>query len=507
MELDLRTETLRCWETVCRMTLEQEATTEAIVPDACPDVWQVLDGEGRLFLQRKEAQEGKAECAGLIRTSILYQPEGGEGVRSLEVTAPFSISPEVPRLTRQCALYVQARVLSVDVHLLNPRKVLVRVGYALEITGYAPAALALAAGAEEPEQWGLRQRMENRSTLSAVAVQEKTFTYSDVLVLPSGKPEAEELMRTRADCVCAEAKVIGNKLVFKGEVTVQTLCRDREGGLFSSEFHLPYSQIMDAGEESEEGLCQLHLSLSEIHCTLNQEDGRSIQAELEMQAQAVIRKEQTCTLLRDLYSTSYEVETQEKEIALSHLSGQGEEQETLREVLEAGGELTDLYDIQVRLGRTSQSWEGQERILRQEAEIAALYRSAEGMGCLHRTVTVSHRLTGQEAGDCLFTCQLLRDPNGSVTGKGVEVAADLSFRWMTVEGETVTAIQTVNAGEKRTDGEDTPSVSLRTVKPGETLWDVAKSCAAGDREILEASGLTSEELYPGQMLLIPRRVG
>ena len=53
MELELRQETVRGWESVCRATLEQEETAEMIVPDACPDIWQVLDGEARLLLQRK----------------------------------------------------------------------------------------------------------------------------------------------------------------------------------------------------------------------------------------------------------------------------------------------------------------------------------------------------------------------------------------------------------------------------------------------------------------------
>ena len=503
MELELRKETIRCWETVCRMTLEQEATTETIVPDACPDVWQVLDGEGCLLLQRKEAMDGRAECAGLIRTSILYRPEGGEGVRAMEVTTPFSVSPEVPRLTRRCLLKVRARVLSVDVHLLNPRKVLVRVGYLLEIEGCAPAALTPALQVEEPEKWGIRQRTETVSGLVAAAVQEKSFTYSDALVLPAGKPEAEELLRTRAECICTEAKIIGNKLVFKGEAVLRLLFRDGEGMPFGADFHLPYSQIMDAGEESEDGFCDLDLSLSEVKCTLDGEDRRSLQVELEMQAQAVIRKETECTLLRDLYSTDYEVETETADFSLSRLSGQGEEQETVREVLEADAPAAELYDVQVRLGRTGQSWDGKDRILRQEAEVAVLYRWEEGVGCLRRTVAVNHRLSGQGAGDCLFACQLLRAPTVAPAGKGAEVSFDLSFRWMTMEGETVSAVSAVSAGAKRERGADAPSVLLRAVKPGETLWDVAKRCAAGEQEILEASGLSAGELYAGQMLVIP----
>ena len=50
MELELRRENVRCWQAVCRTTLEQEETAECIVPDACPDIWQVLDSRGRMLL-------------------------------------------------------------------------------------------------------------------------------------------------------------------------------------------------------------------------------------------------------------------------------------------------------------------------------------------------------------------------------------------------------------------------------------------------------------------------
>lgn len=89
MELELRQETARGWETVCRATLEQEETAEMIVPDACPDIWQVLDGEARLLLQRKEAQDGRGEFSGLLKTTILYQPEGEGRMAPWRSPCPF----------------------------------------------------------------------------------------------------------------------------------------------------------------------------------------------------------------------------------------------------------------------------------------------------------------------------------------------------------------------------------------------------------------------------------
>ena len=372
MELELRQETVRGWESVCRATLEQEETAEMIVPDACPDIWQVLDGEARLLLQRKEPQDGKGEFSGLLKTTILYQPEGEQGLRAMEVTLPFSASPELTQLTRRSMLHVIPRVLSVDVHLLNPRKVLVRVGYCLDIEGFEPQARSLTSLVEEPERYGIRQKTGELRSFQTVYAQEKAFTYQDTVVLPAGRPDAVELLRTRAQCTCTEARVIGSKLVFKGEAMLQLLCRGEDGALFTGEFHLPYSQIMDAGEDSEEGMCSMDLLFTDVKCTPVEEDRRSFQVELAVQAQAVLRREVTVPILTDLYSTAYEVQPEEVTCPVLHLLGQGEEQESVREVVGTQGLPGNLLDVQARLGRTGQSQEGEDHMLTQEVELVEL---------------------------------------------------------------------------------------------------------------------------------------
>ena len=398
MELELRQETVRGWESVCRATLEQEETAEMIVPDACPDIWQVLDGEARLLLQRKEPQDGKGEFSGLLKTTILYQPEGEQGLRAMEVTLPFSASPELTQLTRRSMLHVIPRVLSVDVHLLNPRKVLVRVGYCLDIEGFEPQARSLTSLVEEPERYGIRQKTGELRSFQTVYAQEKAFTYQDTVVLPAGRPDAVELLRTRAQCTCTEARVIGSKLVFKGEAMLQLLCRGEDGALFTGEFHLPYSQIMDAGEDSEEGMCSMDLLFTDVKCTPVEEDRRSFQVELAVQAQAVLRREVTVPILTDLYSTAYEVQPEEVTCPVLHLLGQGEEQESVREVVGTQGLPGNLLDVQARLGRTGQSQEGEDQMLTQEVELVVLYDTEEGLASARQKVVVQHRLSGQSGG-------------------------------------------------------------------------------------------------------------
>lgn len=505
MELELRQETVQCWETACRTTIEQEETAEMIVPDARPDIGQVVDGETRLLLQRKEPQEGKAEFSGLLKTTILYRPEGEGGLQTMEVTLPFSASPELSCITRGSMLRVTPRVLSTDVHLLNPRKVLVRVGCCLELEVYTPQTLSPASFVEEGESYGVRQRSGLLESMVTVCAQEKDFTYSDMLTLPAGRPDAAELLRTRAECTCTEAKVIGSKLVFKGEAILKLLCRGEDDGVFSADFRLPYSQLMEVGEGNEDSLCALKIFFSDMKCALVEGEQRSFQVELALQAQAVLRRQVEVPVLTDLYSTEYELESESSTLSTLRLVQQDQTQETLREVLPLQEEATGLLDVQIRLGRLDQGREGKDLVLKQQAELMALYETSEGIAGVKKGITVAHRIP--EGGDmtCLYQAEVLREPTAVLSEEGVEITFPLAFHWMLLEKGSTQAISRVDLGEKREDADGQPSVVLRAVRQGESLWDVAKAYRTSDGAILEATGLTSGELYPGQMLLIPRK--
>ena len=54
------------------------------------------------------------------------------------------------------------------------------------------------------------------------------------------------------------------------------------------------------------------------------------------------------------------------------------------------------------------------------------------------------------------------------------------------------------------EGGEKPSAIIRSVRPGEGLWDIAKRYRTTEDEIADANALGNTTLFTGQMLLIPR---
>lgn len=125
MELELRQNYIGYWESRNPKVITKEEVSEMIVPDACPDILQILDGDGTILLQRRDALDGQVSYSGYVKVNVLYEPDGEGTLCSMETALPISSTVEMPEIHGQTKLIILPHVEKVDIHLLNPRKVLI----------------------------------------------------------------------------------------------------------------------------------------------------------------------------------------------------------------------------------------------------------------------------------------------------------------------------------------------------------------------------------------------
>ena len=257
--------------------------------------------------------------------------------------------------------------------------------------------------------------------------------------------------------------------------------------------------------ESEGDVCRVSLLLTDVSCVSDPADRRSFTVDLNLTAQGEVCRSASVPMLSDLYSTAYDLEVRREEASFPSLLVRDEAQETARVVLP--GEMETCENVSVTLGRASLRKEGEDLLLEQTLRVSALCGGENGPVGLEKTELLTHRIPDGEGSRCLWTAELSGEPTQSIAGEGLEVTVPLTFRWLLLEERTAPVIRQVKVGEKLVRGEDAPSLIIRAVREGQTLWDIAKAHAAAQEDIMAASGLTEEELYPGQLLLIPRSAG
>lgn len=507
MELELERTPLDGFTAVLDTAVAQEETLESIVPDACPDLLSICDTEGVVCLHRKEAMEGRVELSGTIHAMLLCQPDGEVGLRRLEVDLPFTCTADSVDITPGCQVVAEPRLRGADARLVNPRKVLVRADLVVDTQVFAPMTDWACAAVLDPEQAGVEQLSESCETCVTVCVQEKSFPFSDELTLPGSRPEAEALLKWRAALECSEAKVIGSKLIFKGSARLQVLYRCTDGGLSTGEFELPISQLMEISGAGEEAMCQVRLVLTDLTCELDDGDGRTLSVSMGLLAQAVVREERSLTLLTDVYSTLYDLNTEIRSLTLSRVADRGEREIAVRELLETGILPQDVMDAYVTMGDVAQTREGERLSLTAQVNVNLLCRTEEGeVSAVTRTIPVTCPVELPEGARCTCRCTCTAPVYAAPASGGVEVRFPVRFAYLALTGSKAAAVSTVTFDENAPqDHTGQPSIVLRMVTGGERLWDIAKAYGTTARDVMQANALEEEELPDGQLLLIPRK--
>ena len=502
--MEFERDTIISYDTVAEATLCQEETLESIVPDACPDILRIVDVCGQATLTGKQAREGAFQVSGAVRASILYQPEGGGGLRRMEVSLPFTCQGDAPGLTERGTVLASPRLRCAEARALNPRKVLLRVDLAVDVTACQPVERPICSGVTGPDEEGLCQRQFQGEHYQLCAVQEKPFTFSDQVRL-QGTGESPVLLAVRAQPVCTESKLIGSKLIFKGMVELYLLLQEAGGTISASHESMPFSQIIEAAGAGEEGDCQVEVEVASVQCDQMPGDGRELDVTLELLAQARVYSRRPVTLLQDLYSTANLMEVERENQPLCSLTEQSVRPQAVRELLETGEMVRSIVDARLALGQVRQSREGKELVLTAEAWITVLYLDEnELVQCIRRSIPVTCRLECPEGAKCSCFCACPGEVFAAPAAGGVEVRFTVEFHCLTTETTNLPAVTGARMGEARGAGEgQRPSVVLRMPSPGEELWDIAKAHGTTMEQILQANELEEDALPMGRMLLIP----
>jgi len=505
MELSLNQQYLNYYETVLVRTLSHEETIEAIVPDAKPDILSVADTEGQVNLKAKQAQEGRCELAGVISLSILYLPEGGAGLQRMDVGIPFTATFDDGAISNAARLIAEPKVVRAETRLLNPRKILVRVEIATVLRVLVPRSAAICAQAEAESALGLEQRSGTESGYWTTAVEEKAFSINEDLSIPNGRPAAASVLKYRTSLLSGESKLIGNKLVFKGELLLQVVYLCVEDGAEQISFTLPFSQIMEingTGDETDTSVC---IYQTDVECRLAGEEGRTLQFSIGLVSQVTISEKRSHTMLRDIYSTEQLLETEEKSYQFACLQERGERTQNLREIVETPVVPIQVLDAYATTGPVIQSREGGQLVFTCDVTAHLLYEGDDGsVGQINEEFQISQTVEG--GADC--TCQANFRAVGELVAvsvaAGIEVRILLTFSYEAIASRICTAVCDVQLAGERERESAQPSLVLRSVAD-ESLWDIAKHYGITRQDVMQANDLESEEQLAGRVLLIPQR--
>ena len=225
MQINVITQSVGVEETLGSCTAEQPIDADITLPDYCPDIRRVLKCLVTPRITAVQTAGDRATADGSAGVCVIYTDEQGT-VCCFEQTYPFSKYADLKGADENCCVNVRAYTQYANCRAVSPRRLDIHavVSVAFGISGVKEEEIITGA-----EGAGIQLRCCDSRTASLVACTETAFPMSETVPLPDGDPAVSCVLSAQAAALAQEIKVISNKLLVKGELTVSAVCRG-EGG-------------------------------------------------------------------------------------------------------------------------------------------------------------------------------------------------------------------------------------------------------------------------------------
>lgn len=512
MDIYLNKEKINYVKNVLNTSLPNEETMEMIVPDALPDILRIVDTDAIVYLRSKATDNGRVSVSGVAAATVLYAPEGESGVRKMELEIPFTTSANDPELTQNTRVTASVSVVSADASMINPRKIIVRVELLTDIGCYNDADFLISSGMDDDNDAGIEMMTDNCDIFTTTGVKEKTFVISDELSVPGSNPPVGEILKFRVNITPEDTKIVGSKLILRGNSNVSLLYNPVGGGeMAKADFSAEFSQIVELDTPVGEGSFNIILMLTNAYFDAEQSphnpDGRMVIMEVHAVAQCVASERKQIAYISDLYSTKFMLEQETTDYIFDSKSNM-KANAVFHGVMETPSNVSRVIMLNVHTGSVSQETNQNSMLLRCPLYVNAVYASDDGriMSSMRQYEIESNAEIGANS-KCSATANCGKDVYGVAVGSGIELRVPVEFNIAEINQKQIRTLSNLSYNEAEPlDYSKSPSLIVYRTAKGDTLWKLAKKHHSTSKLILSANGIEKEEnVGAGQLLIIPKK--
>lgn len=493
MQLEFRKDKLPCMQPVVQDDQVQEQTQEIRISDGMPDIGSILCTWGQVILRGKEWDGDSITVNGGTMVWVQYLPDGGEIPETVECWLPFQLRWNLPEAKQEGMLLTQLLLKSVDARSTSARKMIVRTNIAAKIGAMERCLKEIFVPEEKPED--VQLHTQSYPVLLTTEAGEKAFSLEETF--PLGLQSAK---------ICAywlqpeitEHRIMGDKVVFRGNGALQVLIQTPDGSLHSRNFELPFSQYseLDAecSEEVEVVFCPVVTSLE---AEITESDLRvkaGITGQYEIRSRPVIR------VVTDAYSPCRDLALQQDILELPGILES--KNQTVRARLHTPSDgiqvaaaqfLPGVPTVAVNDSGAQITLQGHFQTLQYDLDGVPKSSSGKWEQQLQVPMDESGRMEAQ--------LMPLGTVQTNILSGQLQQQSDLRLQTDTRMDTGISVVTGLELGELRQPDPGRPSIILRRAG-SHTLWELAKTSGSTVEDIMQANHL-HEEPEEEQMLLIP----
>ncbi len=517
VDIQLKKEKVAINETLMRDNRQVVVEGDIIVPDIKSDMAKILQIDAAAMVEKIDVFDKSISVSGSVSLNILYVPEGDRApLCSICTSLPFETQIENQMVCIGSSCSVCADAYHVEFSMLNSRKLSVKVVLELDTrcSKENNAEIICDVSSDKP----IEKNMRDFVIYNLVDTSQTKLAINETLDFPSGKPSALSVLRLDAKICDKDVRLVTGKIVVKGNIDLCTLYVSDSGSLEFMEHEIPFTEVLDAPNATENCMCDLDIDICKTDFSLRADidgDMRLLDVEIMLCADISVSENTNMSAICDCFCAEQKLVCETKTFCFDSLIGRGKSQEALRASItlpEGAPELLSVYNIIAKPYISNIDVEQDKAIVHGMIDCYLLYLSDSSASPVSTQkaqaefeIPVSINGLCSDM-DCCANIEIAHLSYNITMSGEIELRIALIAQASAVCKKEIALVSDIFADM------DAPidirrGIIIYFVRPGDTVWKIAKKYNVAPTLIAEINNLENPDvLNIGQRLLIPNNI-
>ena len=479
---------------------------EVIVNDIKPDVLSIISTSGIPCVYKKEVMDGKVRLDGSINTYIIYLADSEDSaVRSLNTVIDFTGMIDIEDSMSYMVANEKVKIKKIETRILNGRKLNVKVVLEVEIEVYSNENIQIVSNINNLEDV---QMLNNQKTVNSLIGEGNTKVYAKDTISIDAADELAEIMKASIRIVDRDMKLSYNKVLAKAESEISIMYLTEDDRIKNINARIPIMGFIDIENISDNNICDIDYKIKNFIIKPNNADSNSIYVEAEIEITCFAYETRNINLIEDLYSirsdlrfTKNEINTMQDKTNIKDICNINEQ----FEILEIGD--NELYNVQTTPNIQNTIVRNGKIIYEGELNLEVLFGISNGMDSRNIQIPFNFQINSDSVTENsnIDTIIDIKREDFIVNGGNISTNVELEFNVSISKSEKINIIDEISKEEDSQN--NIYSMVIYFVKPGDSLWSIAKKFKSTIDDIARVNNIEDEnKIYVGEQLYIPKTV-
>lgn len=478
---------------------------DVIVNDIKPDVLNIVSTSGIINIYKKEVMDGKVRIDGGINTYIIYLADDEQGtIRSLNNCMDFTQIMDIDNCREGMMSEENISIKNFETKIINGRKINVRANIEIGSNVYSNENVELVTGISNMQNMKLLNRTQKVTSLLGVGTNK---IYAKDTIAIDVADDVAEIMKASFNIIQEETKISYNKVLSKASANVEIMYLTEDNRINTVNSKIPVMGVVDILNINENCICNTKNTLKNLVIKPNNSENHSIYIEAEVELTCIAYEVKEINMIEDLYSLETEIETDKKQINVITERREVRETYMMQENIRVPDLTGTIYNISgVPTINKYEVMRG-KAIFIGEVNVEILFNQNNSMNSRMVQLPFNYEMKSDliDNDSILEPIIIAKQTDAVIKDGNVELMMGLEVNLNLVMKANLTVIKEINTEEKQNG--NMYSMTIYFVKPGDTLWKIAKMFRSTVEDIAEVNEIEDvNKINIGEQLYIPKGI-